>query len=46
MNCEIINYLDNVKYNDIDIKYKEFDLVFSGGGLKGFYHIGICKILK
>lgn len=46
MNYEIINYLDNVKYNDIDLKYKEFDLVFSGGGLKGFYHIGICKILK
>jgi len=45
MNKELINYFNNIHY-DIDIKYNNFDLIFSGGGFKSFYHIGICKILK
>jgi hypothetical protein len=46
INNDIVNFLDNIDYNNIEFKYNIFDLVFSGGGLKGFYHIGLCKILK
>ena len=45
MNKDLIKYLDNIKC-DFNIIYDNFDLIFSGGGFKGFYHIGICKILK
>lgn len=46
MNKEIVNYIDNFNYNGLDIKYKEFDLILGGGGLKGYFHVGLCKILK
>ena len=46
MNHDIIKFIDNIDYKDIEFKYKEFDLILSGGGLKGFYHIGMCKILR
>lgn len=46
MNHTIISYLDNIDYNDFEIKYNYFDLVLSGGGFKGYYHVGLCKILK
>lgn len=46
MNHAIIGYLDNIDYDDFEIKYNYFDLVLSGGGFKGYYHLGLCKILK
>jgi len=46
MNKDILDFFYNINFNNIDIKYKYFDLVLSGGGFKSFYHIGLCKILK
>jgi len=46
MNHDIIKYLDNIDYDDFDIKYNYFDVILSGGGFKGYYHLGLCKILK
>jgi hypothetical protein len=46
MNTNIINYIDNFDYSNLDIKYNEFDLILGGGGFKGYFHTGLCKILK
>ena len=46
MNNDIINQINNFKLNNINFKYNHFDLILSGGGLKGFYHVGMCKILQ
>lgn len=46
MNYDIIEYLDNVDFDDFEIKYKEFDVILGGGGFKGYYHLGLFKILK
>lgn len=46
MNHDLIKYLDNIDYNDFDIKHKYFDLILAGGGFKGYYHLGLFKILK
>ena len=46
MNQDIIKYLDNIDYDDFEIKYNNFDVILSGGGFKGYYHLGLCKILK
>lgn len=40
INLDIMNHQFN------NIKYKDFDLVIGGGGLRGYYHIGSLYILK
>jgi hypothetical protein len=42
----ILQYIDNINVSNNNIKEKYFDCVISGGGLKGYYNFGICKILK
>jgi len=46
MNHDIIKYLDNIDLDDFEIKYDYFDLILAGGGFKGYYHLGLYKILK
>ena len=46
MNQDIIKYLDNIDFDDFEIKYNYFDVILAGGGFKGYYHLGLYKILK
>lgn len=38
--------IDQIKSNNLKFPEYEFDVVIAGGGLKGFYNIGACEVLK
>jgi len=42
----ILEYIENIDIRHNILQEKHFDCIISGGGLKGYYIFGICKILK
>jgi len=45
-NHSLVTYFNMLNCDNMNFKYNEFDLILGGGGLRGYYHIGLCKILK
>lgn len=43
---KFLEVIDKIDVSDIKFPTKEFDIIFSGGGFKGYYNFGACEILK
>lgn len=43
---KFLDIVDKMDVADLSFPVKEFDIVFTGGGLKGYYNFGAAEILK
>ncbi len=43
---KFLDIIDKMDVSELSFPVKEFDIVFTGGGLKGYYNFGAAEILK
>ncbi len=46
ISTKFLDIINQIELDDISLPSKEFDVIFTGGGLKGYYNFGACEILK
>jgi len=46
ISLKLLDIIENIELGYVNIPYKEIDLVISGGGFSGYYHVGFFYLLK
>jgi predicted patatin/cPLA2 family phospholipase len=46
ISLQLLDIIENIEIGYVNVPYKEIDLVISGGGFCGYYHVGFFYLLK
>ncbi len=46
ISTKFLEIVNSMEVGDLNFPSEEFDVLFTGGGLKGYYNFGACEILK